>query len=181
MSNEILPLPEIINVPSTVDYDLLNFKFYRSGWNSNRIIVTVNTDYKDLPIAVADNVVPPDTFTSNYLVTQKNNLIQYSNAVTPTFTLNSGVYKYDIEVECYSDFAGQMGVLLSNAAGVPYRDDAIVIKDITSASTTVVFSALISHNAGDLVKLRFTGGKTGATPGPINLNISYINLYIEKK
>jgi hypothetical protein len=175
MLNEILPLSEPINFSSSSN-DLLNFKFYRNSASSNRITLTLNNNYSDLPNAVA----PVGPATAEYIITLKNNIIQYSNVTTPLFKLGgSGLFKYDIEFECYASDVGKVGILLTNAANVAYKNDVILIKDITTASTSIKFSALLYHAANDFAKLRFTGVKNGG--GLINLNISYINLYIEKK
>jgi hypothetical protein len=172
MLNEILSSPNF-DLSTT---DLLNFKFYRTGPLSNNIVLPLLNNYKDLP-----NTIPPVGIeTSSYIPTIKNNIIQYSNDTTPLFKLSSsGTYTYDIELECCGDAVGTIGVLLTNSSGVAYKNDVILIKDITTATTSIKFSALLYHNANDLVKLRFTGEKTGG--GTINLKISYINLYIEKK
>jgi hypothetical protein len=175
MLNELLPLPEFNN--SSIDNgDLLNFKFYRNKSDSNVIILPLNNDYKDLPNYVA----PVGASTAEYITLKKNDIIQYSNTVSPLFKLtSSGLYQYNVELECFGDVNGTIGVLFTNESNTIYKNDAILIKDITTASTSVKFSALLSHDANDFVKLRFTGLKTGG--GVINLKISYINLYIEKK
>jgi hypothetical protein len=180
MSNEILPLPEINNLISS-NNDILNFKFYRTATNANMIPLSLNSDYKDLPVSVLPNGLE----TSEYIITTKNNIIEYSNTTGPIFKINTaGIYKYDVELECAGDLVGTIGVLLTNSSNVIYKPDVILTKDMTTATVSLKFSAILSHKANDLVKLRFTGGKNVTAPAPpaaINLNISYINLYIEKK
>jgi hypothetical protein len=180
MSNEILPLPEINNLISS-NNDILNFKLYRTATDATMIQLSLNSDYKDLPNAIAPNGLE----TSEYIITTKNNIIEYSNTTVPIFKINTaGVYKYDVELECFGDLVGTIGVLLTNSDNVKYKNDAILIKDMSTATVSLKFSVMLSHKANDLVKLRFTGGKNVTHPAPpaaINLKISYINLYIEKK
>jgi hypothetical protein len=176
MSNEILPLPEINNLISS-NNDILNFKLYRTADDANSVILTLNNDYKDLPISIAPNGLE----TSEYIITTKNNIIEYRNTVGPTFKIGAfGIYRYDVELECFGDSVGTIGVLLTNSDNVAYKPDVILIKDITTATKSVKFSALLSHNTNDSVKLRFTG-RNASPSTAINLKISYINLYIEKK
>lgn len=174
LKSENNPLPLLLFNNLT---DILQFKVYRAGSNSNNIVINTNVGtpskiYGFLPQSIPQGVNP-----TTYVINTKNNFVQNVNTVD--FKINiAGTYKYTLNMEAYSDVNGVFGIDLVNGNNTEYNSNIISIKNITTSNTIFNLQNIINHNKDDVIKIRFGGVKFGG--GDITINISKLDLIIEK-
>ena len=174
MFQEIIPLPKFINDD---ERSLLYFSIYRAGSGSNNISLNVDILAFVKIYAFLPQVITQGVDSTTYIVNKKNRGIEIDNVVN--FKINgTGKYKYTIYLEAFSDVNGIFSFDLVNASNTPFRDDILVVKNITPSSTIFYLNTIVDHVVDDISKLRFGGLKQGG--GLLNINISKMDLIIEK-
>ena len=170
-NSENSPLPI---VDPSASKDTFNFKIHRQGSQSNNIVMTVNVLTGDFGFLPA--VIPQGVNATSYVVNPRFNIVENIN--TTDFRINKlGVYKYSLTIDVFSDVSGIFSVDIVNGNNVEYRFDTLAVKNITNGSVTVILEFVLGHNIGNISRLRF-GGVSGVG-GPITINISKLDLFIE--
>lgn len=177
MKSEILPLP-IENNNNILDS--AHMSLYRESTNTAQsklitVVVNANTPtYEYLPVDI-----PQGTHLTEYIINNNYNYINIDKAI---FNINKcGNYKYDIDIKATANTFGVFIMqLVDNNDNVYDNGKFETFGDIYTTGRNYKLTGVIYHKKGDLSKLRISGFISGSPTTSITIQISQIDIFINK-